>query len=191
MAFGETGFEYQFWTVAQLQQIGLSPEFATSFNYFVRDVANINANGEGLEGQVIQNTADISTNATNIGGLQNAVASNSSRIDAVETLSGDNETAISDHVALTSAHGVSGSNVGTGDYCTPLVGGVVNLASLVADLTEITTADLLPAPAAYDQTYAQLAADLTNENKAKINEISLKINELILGQITAKQMSAT
>lgn len=121
-----------------------------------------------LEPRVTQNEADIAQNVLDI-----------------QQVNDDLDT----HEALTSAHGVTGNNVGTGDYCTLSAGGVVNLAALVADLTQITTADIGAAPAAYDQVYTQLVTDLTNENKAKINEIVLKINAILSGQITAKQMS--
>lgn len=62
MTFKNTAFEYQFWTVPQLQKIGLTPDFASSFNYFVRDVAKINNSGSDLEDRVNENTDKISEN---------------------------------------------------------------------------------------------------------------------------------
>ena len=117
---------------------------------------------------VLANRVDINTNTDNI---------------AIVTQD------LADHEADNSAHGVTGDNVGTEDFSQPATGGVVLLAALVADLTQIATADIAAAPALYDQTYTQSVTDLTNENKAKINEVVLKVNEIIAGQIASKQMA--
>jgi len=127
--------------------------------------------------QVEINTAGIATNVANI----------QINTDDIATLN----QGLSDHEADTSAHGVSGDNVGTNDFASSTTGGVVLLASLVADLGEILTSDVGAAPSFYSQFYTQDVTDLTNENKAKINEIVLKVNEIIAGQITAGQMEST
>ena len=254
-----TSFEYEFWTVAQLQRVGLTPEFSTSFNYFVRDVAKIDTSVDGLSERITENESDISTNAANISANADNISDNADdiftnmtaisynfaylngqlkpadynevaayfvgeystfsnsqykcknnttgvftptdwqivtlidnelRIGAVELLTSDNSGNLTDHENLGTAHGVTGDNVGTGDYCTASTGGVVDLAALITDLNQIATADIAAAPVAYDEAYTNTVASLTNENKAKINEIVVKINEILLGQITAKQMSA-
>ena len=102
----------------------------------------------------------------------------------------DLQQELSDHINSDSQHGVTGDNVGNEDFAAQAIGGVVLLAGLLSDLTEIVTADIAAAPGAYDQVYTDLVTSLTNENKDKINEIVLKINNLISGQITAKQMAA-
>ncbi len=132
---------------------------------------NINLNRIDID----LNRTDINTNTTNIG------------INATNI--GINATNLTNHETLNSAHGVTGFNVGTEDFAQPAIGGVVFLAALIADLTQIVTADLLAAPVAYNQAYTQLASNLTNQNKAKINEIVVKINSIIAGQISANQMA--
>lgn len=175
-------FEYEFWTVAQLQKQGLTPGFANSFNYFVRDVGKINVNAGNLEEIVGQNSLDIEQNSDNIQINVENIQINS---DNIQT----NTDNFNTHNMSDNEHGVTGDNVGTGDYCGELIGGVVNLAALITDLNQITTTDITPAPTMYNSTYIDTIATLTNENKAKINEIVTKINELLAGQITAKQMS--
>lgn len=124
----------------------------------------------------------IQSNAYRLDTAEPIIADNTNRLDTVEPIAAANASAI----AL-----ASGQLVGNLDFATPAVGGVVLLAALISDLTQITTADIGAAPATYDQAYTQSVTDLTNENKAKINEIVLKIKEIIAGQIVAKQMSAT
>jgi len=251
-------FEYEFWTVSQLQSIGLSPDFAISFSYFVRDVANINESSADIEDEldalvlvVDQNVIDIDILQTEMGNVQILAADNRDRLDDVEPvvalntvtielnltyLNGQdkpfdyvdttnyligeystesnsqykcitnttgvfnpldweqigvsqNDLKTSAHIDNDSAHGVTGDVVGDEDYCTEVLGGVVDLAALIADLTPIATADIAAAPVAYDESYTNLVTDLTNENKAKINEIVTKVNSILAGQILAKQMN--
>lgn len=253
-----TNFEYQFWTVAQLQAVGLTADFATSFNYFVRDVARINGNAADIEDElaaltivVEENVIDIDILQTQMGNVQVLAADNRDRLDIVEPIVTQNTDDILDnfnylngqlkpndyeeitnyvvgeystesnsqykcitnttgafnpldweqigvsqndlktsaHIDDESAHGVTGDNVGNEDYCTEVLGGVVDLAALIADLTPIVTVDIGAAPVAYDETYTNSVTDLTNENKAKINEIVTKVNDLLAGQILAKQMN--
>ena len=102
------------------------------------------------------------------------------------------------HEASDSAHGVAGDNVGTLDYCSSLIGGVVLLAANVADAavmtTEITTSDISTAPATYSAIYTATQTFLLNECKAKINtlitdieSIKTQLNEVISTSKTAKQ----
>lgn len=130
---------------------------------------------DALEPKVEANSSKIET-------LETTVSDHENRIDTVETRSQNNENAIS---------AATGKLVGNEDFATDAVGGVVFLANLISDLTQITTPDIGLAPAAYDQNYAQSVTDLTNTNKAKINEIVTKINAIIAGQVAAKQMAST
>lgn len=142
------------------------------------NAANIETNTDNI----LINATDIATNATNIASNTTDIATNATNIST-------NATNLTNHELDSGAHGVTGDNVGTEDFAQPATGGVVLLAALVADLAQIATADIAAAPVAYDQTYTQSVTDLTNENKAKINEVVLKVNEIIAGQIASKQMA--
>lgn len=125
------------------------------------------------------NSGNISTNATNI-----TVVTNN----------------FNTHDASDSEHDVTGNNVGTGDFATTSVGGVVRLAALVTDAAvttaTITTADIGTAGATYSQAYAQEQTDLINEEKAKINTLITdvtsavtQLNAFLAANKTALQMS--
>lgn len=104
------------------------------------------------------------------------------------------------HEDLTSAHGVTGNNVGTEDFATSLIGGVSLLMDLVNDAVNstqtIVLADIAEAPAAYNQAYTQTLADMSNDTKAKhnqlvidLNSVANQLNDLIAKSKAAKQMS--
>ena len=131
------------------------------------------------EAQIITNTDNIVTNAQAI-------------VDVADDLS--------DHEGDNTAHGVTGDNVGSEDFAVPLVGGVVLLAALVEDASvtavTITTTDIGPAPATYDQTYTDEQTDLINECKATINnlvtdvtDLKDQLNAFLSANKTALQMS--
>lgn len=157
----------------------MTNDYLTNFANF----AEIAMKSDELVEVVEESEANILINAENIAVNVTNISANAYNITI-------NAANLASHEALASAHGVTGDNVGNLDFAQSGVGGVVLLAALVADLATIATADLLAAPATYNQAYTQLSANLTNENKAKINEIVLKVNEIIAGQITAKQMAA-
>lgn len=157
----------------------MTNDYLTNLSNFL-EIAN---KSDVVLAQVDANTAGIQNNADDIQNNKDDINVNA---DDIIIVADD----LLDHENLNSAHGVTGSNVGTGDFANPSIGGVVLLASLISDLTAIATADLLAAPAAYNQAYTQLSTALTNENKAKINEIVSKVNAIISGQITAQQMAA-
>ena len=164
-------------SAASISQMTNWPEMMTN-DYLtnLRNFVEIARKADELVDRVTINEENIDINAVNI-------EFNAQDIE-------DLQQELGDHIASNSEHGVAGDNVGTQDFCTASIGGVVLLAGLIADLIPIATVDLLAAPVAYDQTYTQLVTDLTNENKAKINEIVIAVNKIISGQITAKQMAA-
>ena len=141
---------------------------------------------------VDQNEVNIADNLVLIN--QNIIDIDLNRIDI------DLNTAnLAAHIADDSAHGVTGVVVGTEDYCTDLIGGVVLLMDIVADAVdstaEVTIADLLSAPVGYDQAYTDLQSDLINDLKAKhntmltdLNDAIAQLNELIANSKAAKQM---
>jgi hypothetical protein len=178
----------------------MTDDYLTNLQNFIeiaRNSDDLLEQVEQNEANIIVNAANIATNADNITTNADNIATNADNIttnaDDIST-NADNIIIVaddlSDHELLNSAHGVTGDNVGTEDFAQPVVGGVVLLAALIADLTAIATADIAAAPVAYDQVYTQSVTDLTNENKAKINEIVLKVNAIISGQISANQMAA-
>lgn len=104
------------------------------------------------------------------------------------------------HIASIDAHGVTGSNIGTGDIPTLSLGGAVFLAQLVNDavdsIVSVTNPDASVAPVAYDQTQIQEIVDLTNEMKGDINTLVTdvnntitQLNDLFSKMKTANQMS--
>lgn len=103
---------------------------------------------------------------------------------------GQVSTDLGNHTGGNSEHGVTGDNVGTEDYCSELVGGVVLLAGNIAELNyaPITLAD---APVAYDQTYTQQQTDAIKSLSTQLSALYDKVNEIIQGQIAAKQMDVS
>lgn len=142
----------------------------------------------------------ISTNIADIAALDSRVTQNEADIFALQTDLAALIVDFNNHVTDTSAHGVTGDNVGTEDFCTDLIGGVVLLMALVNDAVastaEVTLADVGVAPVTYDQTYAQAQTDLINDVKAKhntlltdVNNAITQLNDMIDKAKTAKQMS--
>lgn len=136
--------------------------------------------------------ADFIFTSDEIDGLELRVIVNDENIQ----INADNFEA---HDTSDSEHGVTGVNVGTEDFCTELLGGVVLLSELVADVTpstqDISLVDILAAPATYDQIYTQLMVDMANDTKAKHNQLVIdvnaaitQINDIIAKAKTAKQM---
>jgi uncharacterized coiled-coil protein SlyX len=137
---------------------------------------------------IAQNSLDINANAL-------AIAQNALDITSVTN-------AFNTHNSSSSQHGVTGVNVGTEDYCTLVIGGVVLLCDLVDDAIESTQTIALPdiaaAPAAYNQAYIQTLANMANDTKLKhnnlvtdLNNAVTQINDLLAKLKAAKQMSST
>jgi hypothetical protein len=104
------------------------------------------------------------------------------------------------HIDAESAHGATGSIVGTDDYATALLGGTVLLANAVADAlssaVSVTSPDATAAPAAYSQAQAQTVVTLANEMKGDINTLVsnlnsaiTQLNALLASMRTAKQLA--
>lgn len=195
-------------------------------DYLIKDLFNKQSNINDLaqvsgsvEDQVILNTQNISTNSDEISAnaqnLTNHIddltdAHDASAISfdnsgglaatdvqgAIDEVDGD----LTDHVLTDSAHGTTGDIVGTGNFATSLLGGVVLLAGNVVDASvtsiSISTADVGAAPVAYDQAYADEQTNLINECKSVINtlvtdvtNIKNQLNAFLLANQTAKQMA--
>lgn len=111
------------------------------------------------------------------------VNDNTSSIASISQSVSDVEQSLSDHEALEQAHGSNGNIVGFEDLATEAVVGLVNRMQSVElasySTATITTDDIGDAPSSYDQTYTQSVTDLTNENKAAINQAIADLNSLI------------
>ena len=98
--------------------------------------------------------------------------------DAIDETVGDLDA----HTSASSAHGAGGNIVGTTDFATSILGGVVLEATNVADAVQstvaVTSPDATAAPAVYDQTDAQTAVTLVNELKADLNQAYRLYNEV-------------
>lgn len=177
----------------------------------------INSNALGVTNNALgisQNATDITANTSliteHINNISGAHAASAIGYDSTASgyVANNVQAAIDEgadnldtHEALTTAHGVTGNNVGTEDYAQTALGGVVLLADLVTDVsattTVIGTADVGAAPAAYDQAYADQQTALINECKAKINslinndvlDLITQFNDLLQQMKDAKQMS--
>ncbi|MEL7286257.1 MAG: hypothetical protein AAGJ57_01465 [Pseudomonadota bacterium] len=120
--------------------------------------------------------------------LEKEVTSFGQSIQTLGQATSSNQKAINDHVVKTDAHGSNGKILGANDYAEELVGGVVLLAAKVDELTAATIT-VVDAPAAYDQAQIQGLVDAVRSLATKQGDIINKVNEIIQGQITAKQMS--
>ena len=135
-------------------------------------IKEVSGNVSKLTSVVSKNTDDIKTNATGIAENKQATENNA--------------TNLSKHEAETTAHGVTGSNVGTGDYAQELIGGVVLIATALEGASSSFT-PVLASPAAYDQTHMQSVVDAINSLGAKQGDIITLLNQVITTQVTAKQ----
>ena len=162
----------------------------------VANEANVTANAEvdknkNQDKAIELNRKSINTLSENVGVLNQKTSANAQQISANAKGVSDNKQGVAankqeidTHTQSNSAHGVTGNNVGTGDYAHELVGGVVLLASNIAELTSYSAQ---AAPAAYDQAEEQAFRD---DVQSEINKLVSKINEIVQGQIAAKQMGS-
>ena len=122
------------------------------------------------------NTSDIDFNFDTIADVIDQVIINISDIE-------QNADDLKTHESLEEAHGSNGNIVGFDDVSDELTLGLVkrmaSIANAVDSTVNIVTTDIDTAPAAYDQAYTQLVAELTNENKAAINQLASDLNDAI------------
>jgi hypothetical protein len=119
------------------------------------------------------------------------------RLVIVEDDLGDLITDFNIHTADESAHGATGDIVGTDDYCTPIIGGTVLLASAVSEVPA-STLSIAATPNAAGATYVQADAAtwvaMLNEIKTDFNALIVEHNALraqlnlsLSTEVTAKQ----
>ena len=149
---------------------------------------------------ITTNTANIATNATNIATNTTNIATNATNIATNATNITTNTTNLTNHEADNSAHGVSGDNVGTLDYCSLSVGGVALLCESRGNSSstaeQVTQANATVAPAAYNQAQIQTIVSLANDTKEKYNQLETDFqalltahNDLLAKLRTAKQLN--
>lgn len=153
----------------------------------VANEANVTANSESEKNEaqdkaIENNRQTINTLAENILINDQKTANNTIGIKENKQAIADNKKVIDDHVSDNSAHGATGDIVGNQDYAQELIGGVVLLAS---NITELTNYSAQAAPEAYNQEEEQAFRDGV---QSEINKLVEKVNEIVQGQITAKQM---
>jgi len=146
----------------------------------INDIASLS---DSQTDQIGVNTGNISTNTTNISTNTTNISTNATNITSVT----DN---FNTHNASNSQHGVTGNNVGTGDFAQASVGGVVFIAVNVADATASTVSVDSP-----DATDLPTVITLANETKADLNQLVIdvnaaisQLNALLLANKNAKQM---
>ena len=134
--------------------------------------------------QIVINTDNISTNAQGISDNADAIGDNTTAI-------GDNADNLTDHENLTTAHGVTGVNVGTLDFATAGTGGVVNLAAAVVDAVASVVSVDSP-----DATDLPTVITLSNEMKGDVNQVVTDLNNsltqlniLLANMRTANQLT--
>lgn len=150
------------------------------------NIIAIAANKEAIETNALaiaQNAEDIAINAEAI--VQNAlaIAENTTNIEANAQAIVLLANSLDAHINAFQAHGSNGDIVGFDDLADESTVGLVKRMAYIADAVEttvdITTADIGAAPATYDQDYTQSVTDLTNENKAAINQLASDLNDAI------------
>lgn len=149
------------------------------------------------ESEISSLNSDVDSLNTSVFNLTLQVADIDDRLIVVEDDLSDLTTDFNIHTADESAHGATGDIVGTGDYCTALVGGTVLLASALAASpasTLVITSTPNAAGVAYLQADAATWVAMLNEIKAdfnthiaEFNSLVAKVNAIIDTQEVAKQ----
>lgn len=150
------------------------------------NIIAIASNKEAIEENALaiaQNSEDIAANTESI--IQNAlaIAQNTSAISANASAIILLANSLDTHINASEAHNSNGDIVGFDDLADESVVGLVKRMASIADAIDstvnIVTPNIGAAPAAYDQAYTQSATDLTNENKAAINQLASDLNDAI------------
>lgn len=121
------------------------------------------------------------------------------RLDTAETNITTLQDDLTDHIADRTTHGATGNIVGTGDYCTAVIGGTVLLASAVANAVPVSVSiSSTPnaAGVAYLQADAATWVTMLNEIKTDFNTFVTEtnaaitqLNALLAAERAAKQLA--
>jgi len=180
-------------TEAELQRV-LGGKFP---DQFIKDYIAGKTNSETLLAAIDKNTidiADIKLQLTVIDGKITVINGQIVTLQSDLAIVADD---LADHIADSTTHGAAGDIVGNLNYAAPTVGGVVWLASAVADAAPVATtppAAVALAGAAYSQPYAQSQTDAINALRQNVidlvtanNALVLSINLMLASERTAKQ----
>lgn len=151
----------------ELQHPDWSKVAVDDYFYKQSNINNIAGLSDGQTDQIETNTENISTNAANIVTNANNIGTNTNNITSVTN-------AFNTHNGSDSQHGVTGDNVGNGDFATAGTGGVVNEAANVADAVASTVSVTSP-----DATDLPTVITLANETKADVNQLVTDLNNTI------------
>lgn len=201
---------------AVVETAGVATAANNTANSASAKVDDLGEQVDSLEGRVTDNTQAININASSIQQNTTNIESNTSEIAANKALIQQNISDIADnsseiatnkldiqgnsqaitqtnqdltaHTSASSAHGATGNIVGKQDFCTEVLGGVVLLASNIDDLLPVVI-NIADAPATYDQAHMQTVVETIRLLGQKQNDTITKINAILAGQKTAKQMS--
>lgn len=154
----------------------------------IADVAN-DANATSQEQKRRNDEQDIviSRNTNEIESNSKLIAENTKGIENNSNDNAETKRALEEHEGSISAHGVKGNNVGTEDYASSGVGGVV-LSAVNIKPVSLRTVSVNSAPDNYDKEYIQKIADAINDLSANQQAIASKIEEVLNAQKDAKQM---
>ena len=127
---------------------------------------NIETNAENLANHINKESGAHAASAISYDNTDSGLVAEDSQA-AIDEVDFDLKT----HEALTSAHGVTGNNVGTEDYASSSIGGVVLEAANVVDAIESTVSVDSP-----DATDLATVITLANETKADLNQLVTDLN---------------
>lgn len=197
--------------IRQLMLLGnFPPQFS---NLFTRDYAALKSDVGSTESRLSAAESNIEIIIVRLDDHDTYLASLDTRLDTAEATLLDHELRIdqaeadindlhgdlADHIADRTTHGATGNIVGTGDYCTSIVGGTVLLANAVANAVPVSVS-ISSTPNAAGVAYAQADAAtwvaMLNEIKTDFNTLVTEtnaaitqLNALLAAERAAKQLA--
>jgi len=171
---------------ALLKESGLSITFQQKFtkDYVAvkGDINDRNIELNKLLLRVVEVESDVASIDVRLSAVEDDVDSLEPRVTAAEIDISTVTSDLSSHVADNSAHGVTGNIVGTDDYCTLTMGGVVKLAASVANATA-SAVSAVSSPnfpgVSYSQVDAATWVNMLQEHKTNINQLATDLNAAI------------
>lgn len=160
-------------TEAEIKKMLMSGNWQMLFS---RDYSGVKQSVTSIIGATDQNTKDIAALDVRLTTAENKITVIIGRVDVLEL-------ELDEHVAARSAHGADGNIVGTNNFCQSAVGGVVLLGAAVANASNpgaSVPSGVGPAPATYDQAYAQAQTDNINSLINSVSEVATMANNALV-----------